>query len=544
MQHWQLLETYILPRRGIFINQTMPTPNTMNRGAAINTAILDPTGTQAMRKCAASMKAGLMSSSRPWFKIKPAMMEREALGEEVQMWFEEVEDRMYQVMAQSNFYDSMSQMFEDLVTFGTAPVIIYEDDKSVIHCYNPCPGEYFAAASSRFTVGSLYRLFVMTTAQIVEMFGVDNCPPDVRGMWQTKGASLEREFIIAHAIEPNFPLSGVGDSDVVVVPGDFPWREIYWVYGFANDRPLSKRGFKDPPFICPRWATTSNDAYGRSPGMDALPDIMQLQVETARKAEALEKMVRPPMLASMEMKNEPSSILPGHVTYVAQLGPDKGMRPSYTVNPQVEHMMKDLDAIQTRIKVGFFNDIFLMFADQEGDRRTAYENAQKAIEKLQVLGPVVEKSQSEAGAPAVQRVFNIMARKRMLPPIPSALRGLPLTVQFISMMALAQKAAATAGMERYAQVAGNLSAVYPEAKFKLNPFGFLNEYAETLGVSERIINSDDKAGKMMADLMKQQQQMQMAQEAMAAVEGAKTLSETSLGGGQSALSAMLGGGTA
>lgn len=539
--HWSLLETYILPRRGIFINQTTPTANLTNRGAAINTAILDPTGTQAMRKCAASMKAGLMSSSRPWFKIKPAMMEREALGEEAEAWFEEVEDRMYQVMAQSNFYDSMSQMFEDLVTFGTAPVIIYEDDKTVINCYNPCPGEYYAASSSRNTVGSLYRLFVMTTAQIVEMFGVENCPPDVRGMWQTKGASLEREFVIAHAIEPNFPLAGVGDGDVAVVPGDFPWREIYWVYGFANDRPLSKRGFKDEPFICPRWATTSNDAYGRSPAMDALGDIMQLQVETARKAEALEKMVRPPMLASMEMKNEPSSILPGHVTYVASLGADKGMRPTYTVNPQIEHMMKDLLEIQTRIKVGFFNDIFMMFADQEGDRRTAYENAQKAVEKLQVLGPVVEKSQSEAGSPAVKRVFNIMARKRMLPPVPEALRGVPLGIDFVSMMALAQKAAATAGMERYAQVTGNLTAIYPEAKYKLDPFGFLNNYGETLGVPKSITNSDDKANKLFAGFMKQQQEMQMAQEAMAAVQGAKTLSETELGAGQNALQMMIGG---
>jgi Bacteriophage head to tail connecting protein len=541
-QHWSLLETYLLPRRGIFINATQPTPNSMNRGSAVNQAILDPTGTQAMRKCAAGMQGGLMSSSRPWFKLKPAMAERESLGEAVEAWFEEVEDRMYEVMSKSNFYDSIAQMFEDLVTFGTAPVIIYEDTKDIIRCYNPCPGEYFAASSSAFRVETLYRLFVLTVSQIVEMFGLENCPRDVQGLWNTKGASLEVEKIVAHAIEPNFPIAGVADSDVAIVPGDFPWRELYWIWGGGNDRPLSKRGFKDPPFICPRWAVTSNDAYGRSPAMDALPDIMQLQVETARKAEALEKMVRPPMLASSEMKNEPSSILPGHVTYVSQLGPDKGMRPSYTVNPQIEHMMKDLLEIQTRIKTGFYNDLFLMFTEQEGDRRTAYENMQKALEKLQVLGPVVERTQNEAGSPAIKRIFNIMARKRLLPPAPEALRGVALDITYVSMMALAQRAAATAGMERYAQVTGNLSAIYPEAKFKLNPLGFLEEYADTLGVSKRIMNSNDTAKKMMDDLNKQMQQQQLAADAMAAVQGAETLSKTDLGGGQNALSAMIGGG--
>ncbi len=544
MNHYQLLETYILPRRGIFINATMPTPNSMIRGNPVNTAILNPTGTQAMRKCAAGMQGGLMSSSRPWFKLKPAMMERESLGEEVEAWFEEVEDRMYEVMSKSNFYDSIAQMFEDLVTFGTAPVIIYEDDQDIIRCYNPCPGEYFISSGSTMRVQTFDRLFVMTISQIVEMFGVENCPADVQSLWQSKGASLEVEKIVAHSIEPNFALSGLGGSDVYIVPGDFQWREVYWTWGGGSDKPLSKRGFKDVPFLCPRWATTSNDAYGRSPAMDALPDIMQLQVETARKAEAIEKMVRPPMLASMEMKNEPSSILPGHVTYVAQLGPDKGMRPSYTVNPQVEHMMKDLAEIEVRIQKGFFNDLFLMFTEQEGDRRTAYENMQKALEKLQVLGPVVERTQNEAGSPAIKRIFNIMARKRLLPPPPAALRGVALDITYVSMMALAQRAAATAGMERYAQVTGNLSAIYPEARFKLDPFGFLDEYADIMGVSKRIMNSNDKASKMQAAEQQRLQQQQMTQEALVAADAAKTLGDTSVGGGMSALSLMLGTGGA
>lgn len=519
----------------------MVVPN-QQRGAAINQAIIDPTGTQAMRICAAGMMGGLMSPGRPWFKLKPAMGERESLGEEVELWFEEVEDRMYQVMARSNFYDSGAQMFEDLTTFGTAPVIIYEDEQDIIRCYNPCPGEYRLSVGGTFRVNCLTRLFVMTTNQMVDFFGLENLPGDVQSLWQTKGSSLEIERIVAHMIEPNFPIAGIGSEDVYMVPSAFTWRELYWCWGVASDRPLSKRGFKDQPFVCPRWATTSNDPYGRSAGMDALPDIMQLQVETMRKAEALEKQVRPPMKASMEMKNEPSSILPGHVTYMTQIGADKGMAPMFTVQPQIEHMMKDLMEIQGRIGRGFFNQLFMSISTLEGDRRTAYEIAQRKQEELQVLGPVMERWHNEFASPAIKRIFRIMERKRLLPPLPEALQRESLAIDYVSPMALAQKAAATASQERFAAVTGNLSAIYPEAKFKLNALNFLDEYAEQLGVSKRILNSNDQAMKGYNDLVKQQQAQQMGQEAMALAQGAETLSKTEVGGGVNMLGMLMGQG--
>ena len=41
----------------------------------------------------------------------------------------------------------------------------------------------------------------------------------------------------------------------------------------------------------------SHEAFEIAPGMDALPDVKQLQLETRRKAQAIDKMVNPPMIA-------------------------------------------------------------------------------------------------------------------------------------------------------------------------------------------------------------------------------------------------------
>src|SRR5581483_2048907 len=172
----------------------------------------------------------------------------------------------------------------------------------------------------------------------------------------------------------------------------FSWREVYWIFGKDGEgmRPLSVRGFVDQPSTAARWTTQSNDAYGRGPGMDILPDVMQLQVMTRRMAEAIEKQVRPPLVADMQLKNQPSSTLPGHVTYVNGLGPSTGIRPIYEVNPDINAMAANIAAIQQRIKVGLFNDLFLMLEQKVGDKMTAYEVAAKMQEKLQVLGPVIE----------------------------------------------------------------------------------------------------------------------------------------------------------
>jgi len=540
-QHWQLLETYLLPRRGIFINTAMPTPNTMIRGVPINQAIVDPTATYAMRRCAAGMMSGLMSPSRPWFKLKEALKSRKESDADAQQWFEEVEDLMYDIMARSNFYDAGAQMFEDLVTFGTGPMIIYEDSMDVIRCYNPCCGEYFLGSSSAQRVEPLYRQFVFTISQIVEMFDLENCPRDVQQMWQQKGSALETEKIVCHAIEPNFSVQpNDTHSKVGVVPGDFAWREIYWIWGSSDEYPLSMRGFVDQPHIAPRWAVTSNDPYGRSVGMDVLPDIMQLQVESLRKAEAIEKMVRPPMLASMELKNEPSSILPGKVTYVNQLGPEKGMRPMYTVDPKIEHLTADLKEVQQRVREGFFNDLFMMLETSSNKNMTAYEVAQRQQEKLQVLGPVIERLQNEALGPAIKRVFRILERKNRLPPLPPSLQNTRLGIEYVGMLSIAQRAASTAGLERFAGTMGTMQAADPETADLWDRDEWARTYAEDLFLPKRIMRPEKQVKQMRAQRMEKVAQQEQMGAAMVGIEGAKTLSEIDIGGGQNAIAAMLG----
>lgn len=546
--NWSDLSTFLLPRRSMYLTQGtggIPTMNNTGRGREINQSILDPTGTFAVRVCAAGLMSGLASPSRPWFKITPKIRNFEP-DDAGKVWIDEVENRIYTVLAGSNFYNCFAQECEDLVVFGSAPTLIYEDEKDLIRLYNPCVGEYFFASSASLRVDGLYRRFLMTISQIVDFFGLENCPLEVQKLWQAKGSSLQMERMIAHSIEPNF---GIGADNAGKVPGNFTWREVYWVYGAGSEKPLSIRGFMDQPYTASRWATQGNDAYGRSPGMDVLPDVMQLQVETGRKAEALEKQVRPPLLADAQLKNQPASTLPGEVTYIQNLSATNGMRSIYQVNPDIRGMMEDIKEIQARIKTGLFNDLFNIFSEIPQGKMTAYETAQRVQEKLQLVGPIIDNMLGESLSPKLMRVYKIMTRKGMFPPMPDSLKGVPLGLSFISILALASQAASTGGIERLASFIGNLQAVDPNAMDNFNTDEAIQEMNTLLGNPHKILRDKNSIAQIRQKKDQQQAQLhasavanQTAGTANTAANAAQTLSQTEVGAGKTALSQLLSGG--
>lgn len=549
IEHYALIAQYLSPRRSLWLSNggvDQPVPNSMVRGLPVNQAILDPTATYAMQVCAAGMMSGLMSPSRPWFKLGPGIRDF-PLDKAGQLWYEEVEDRCYTVMAESNFYDQAATMIKDLVSYGTGPMLIYEDEEDIIRCHTPVVGEYYLLVGPTFRIEGFIRQYALTVAQCVEQFGLDNCPPDVQQLWQQKGSSLEREIIIAHIIEPNFSIQRPGEKKPFgKLKGDFAFREVYWKYGSATPKPLSIRGFHELPFIAPRWQVNGNDPYGSDcPGMVALGDIMQLQQETRRKAELLEKLVRPPLNASIELKNQPSSILPGHATYSSN-PKEKGMYPIFEVNPQgLPGISADIQLVQQRIKSGFFNDLFLMLAQATKDM-TAYEVAQRQQEKLQVLGPVIERFQNEGGGPAVRRVLSILNRKKLLPPMPRSLMGVPMKIDYISMLALAQKSVATAGIERVMTVTLKVAteAQKPELLDILDWEEGIKEYGDQLAVSHKLFNDEKQIEQLRAaraQQAKQAQAMQAATHAAPALAGAaKDVAGIDVGGGINAAQLMLG----
>ena len=525
--HWRELANYILPRR----YKWLITANEARRGAPINQYIIDSTGTRAARNLASGMLSGITSPSRPWFELKLDITDDDPASE-VNIWLATVRERMMRVFAESNFYTSMAIHFFDLVVFGTGVSIIYEDFDDVINLQNPAAGEYYCALSPKNTINTVYREFTKTISQLVAQFSKENTSPDVQRMFEQGGINLTREIIVCHAIEPNLPSPGAP-------PARFKYRELYWEKGKNEPEVLLVRGINEWPCMATRWDVVSNDAYGRSPGMDALGFIKQLQQETKRKAQAIDKMVNPPLLADIQLKNQPASSIPGGITYVAGLGTNTGLKPIYQVMPPIQELKEDIAEIQATIKDTFFNDLFLTITNLQTVRSAAEIDARRE-EKLMLLGPVLERFQNEALDPAIERVFGIMSRLKLFPPAPAAIAGKPLQVEYSSILAEAQKATATGGIERMFSMAGSLAGVNPEALDNIDFDKAIDRYAELLSVPPDIIRSSAAVGKLRDARSKQQQQQAALQQTLPAVKGAQVLAQTPMNNGQSALDQIMG----
>jgi hypothetical protein len=274
--------------------------------------------------------------------------------------------------------------------------------------------------------------------------------------------------------------------------------------------------------------------------MDALGCVKQLQLEQRRKAQAIDKVVNPPLKAHVSMKNQPAIMMPGGVTYVTDMSAaNSGIAPVYEVKPQLQEMLEDIQDVRELIGKMFFTDLWQMLANETKDM-TAFEVAQRKEEKLIVLGPVIERNENEGLDPDLDRIFAIMNRRGMIPPAPPEIHGFPLQVQYVSMLAQAQRAASTGAMEQVVAFVGRLLAADPSAIDNIDIDESIDEYADMMGVSPKIIRATKAVMQIRAARQQAQQQQQAMQQTMAGVQGAQTLSQTPVGQGGTALDAMLG----
>lgn len=542
--HWRELADYFLPRRYRWVI----TPNMMSRGSPINGHILDSTGVICARNLASGLVSGKSSPTRPWFKLRVGTIDS-TLTSPTSLWLAECERILYLIFAESNFYNSIAQFYYDLVIFGTATQLIFEDFENVINCINPCAGEYYIDIDGKYRPTIFYREFTMTISAVVDEFGLENCSDSVqRAYTLADGAGLTREIIVAHSIEPNDD----GNAAKFGFPNKFAFRELYWEWGGSaspqggNTQPrgfLRRKGYFERPNICGRWDLVSNDPYGRSPGMDALPDQKQLQLESRRKAQAIDKMVNPPLVADVQLKNQPASLLPGGMTYIQGYSASgkPGISSIYDTKFPVAEITEDLNEVRTRLAKTFFNDV-LMTASQYETRSnvTAIEWDMRKSESLVALGPALERIDHEVLGPVLDRVFGIANRAGILPPAPPEIQGQMINVEYVSMLQQAQQAAASAGIERVLTLAGNLLGAKPDVMDNIDVDYALDKYSELLNNDPKMIRSPDQLAQIREERAKQQAAAVEAEQLKAMTEAGKNLSAIDLGGGNAA-QALAGG---
>ena len=497
MAHWQELSNFLLPRSGRYFMQDR------NRGGRRHNAIYDSTGTRAVRVLAAGMMAGMTSPARPWFRLATPDPELNKHAP-VKIWLADVTRRMLAVFAKSNVYRGLHTTYEELGVFGTSAKVVMPDFKNVIHHYSLTAGEYCLATDFRGNVNTLAREFEKTVAEVVAEFGLENCSIAVQNLYRQR--NLSAWVPVMHVIEPR-----TDREHGVKGVKNMPWRSSYFEAGGDADRCLREGGFEDFPALCSRWALSGGDIYGNSPGMEALGDVKQLQQEQLRKGQGIDYMTKPPLQAPSSMKNSEVDMLPGGVSFYDGATPGGGIRNAFEVRLDLSHLLEDIRDVRERVKGAFYADLFLMLANQTDARMTATEVAERHEEKLLMLGPTVERLHNEELNPLIESTFTAMLRGNLLPPAPEELHGMDLEVDFISMLAQAQRAIGTNSVDRFVGNLGTLAQIKPGVLDKFDEDEWAEQYSDMLGIDPSLIVASDKVALIRQAKAQAAQQAQQAQ---------------------------------
>lgn len=495
------------------------TASEVNQGGKKHQHINDETAIFSRRTLAAGMMSGVTSPARPWFRLglhDKGLMEHGP----VKQWLHVCTELMRAVFASSNTYNALHSCYEELAVFGTWADLVLPDFDNVVHHYPMTFGEYMIATDHRGVVNTLAREFSMTVGQMAKQFGKENLSPTARNLY-AKG-NYDAWVEVYHLIEPR-EMYDTRKKD----GKNMPFASCYFEPAREDwDKYLSEGGFKRFPGLCPRWTVTGGDIYGRSPGMDAQGSVAQLQHETLRKSQAIEYQVFPPLQAPTTYKDNAQARLPGGISYVDSVGAGTGIRSAWEVNIQLQPLLMSIADVRDRIRTAYYTDLFLMLASQPANgSMTATEVAERHEEKLLMLGPVLERLHTELLSPLIDITFDRLTAAGVLPEPPPEIAGMDLDIQFISVLAQAQRAVAVSGMERMLATTMQISAAVPTILDKVDFDQVVDDLADAFGVNPALVRPDADVAQLRQAQAQQQQAMQAAAAAPAAVDAAKTASE-------------------
>ncbi|CAM7035326.1 portal protein [Morganella morganii] len=527
--HWRELSDFTRPRSTRF------TASEVNRGDRRNSKIIDPAAVMAARTLSSGMMSGITSPARPWFRLATPDRDLMDYGP-VKLWLETVEQRMNEVFNRSNLYQSLPLMYEDLGTFATGAMAVVADPQRVIRTVPFPTGSFYIANGADLSVDTAVREFSMTVRQVITEFGMDAVSDTVKSQWNS--GQYSQWVNVVHAVYPNL------DRQTGKLEAKHKaYKSVYYEATSTDDKLLRESGYDEFPIMAPRWEVNGEDVYGSScPGMVALGSVKALQLLQRRKAQMIDKITNPPLQAPASIKSQRISTIPGGINYLPMADVNNQIKPLFEIPANgTNGLLEDIQDTRQIIDHAYFVDLFRMMQTVNTRSMPVEAVAEMREEKLLMLGPVLQRLDSELLDKLINRTFSVMAENNLLPVPPDEMQGMQLKVEYISVMAQAQKAIGVSSIERFIGFTSGIGQFSPDALDKINVDETIDAYAASIGVPPSVVATNEQVAQIRENRAQQQAMAQQMQMAQAAVGGAQALGNTPMDD-NSALTALAGGG--
>jgi hypothetical protein len=484
--HWQEVADYMQPRKA-------DVTKSRSKGDKRTELIFDSSPLQSVELLAASLHGMLTNPSTPWFSLrfKEYEMENE---DEAKEWLEDATEVMYSAFNKSNFQQEIFELYHDLITFGTAAMFIEEDDDDILKFSTRHINEMYIAENDKGRIDTVFRKFKLSARSAIQKFGTVSANISV----VAKKDPYE-EVEILHAVYPR------SDFDPKKQDKDnMPFASIYLDASSGDE--LSVSGFREFPFVVPRYLKASHEIYGRSPAMTALPDVKMLNEMSKTTIKSAQKQVDPPLLVPDDGFILPVRTVPGGLNFYRSGTRDRIETLNIGANTPLGLNMEEQR--RNSIRNAFYVNQLMM---QQGPQMTATEVIQRNEEKMRLLGPVLGRLQSELLKPLIDRCFALILRKNLFRPAPEFLSGKDIEIEYVSPLAKAQKSTELQSIMRAIEIMGSLANVAPVFDH-INMDKLVRHLADIVGVPQKILKPQSELNAQREEAQAQQQQMEQMQQ--------------------------------
>lgn len=466
---WQELTDYIIPRKNDIIIDRFP-------GEKRNFQVFDNTAIQANQLLAGALHGLLTNPAAQWFVLTTGIEQLDN-RDDVRKYLQDTSVILHNIMNNSNFQTEAHENYLDLGSIGTAGLSIVEDPDMVVRFKAMHIAELYIAENNKGFVDEVHRAFKWDATKIISQFGSERVHKDVLKAWKSNSS---KEFEMVHAVYPRHQ-----DPDEEKDPGSLPIVSQFILPEYEFE--LLEEGFNEQPIIVPRWAKSAGEEYGRSPGMNALPDIRTLNEMTRVTIVGAQKTIDPPIQMPDDGFVLPIVSTPGGINYFRSGSTDR-IEPLFN-DSRIDFGFQAMSEKRNRVRESFFVDQLQLTT---GPQMTAAEVAQRTEERLTLLGPLLARQRPEYLKPVVDRVFGIANRRKLLPEAPAVLKGRNIDVRYSSAIAQVQRAREVQNVLRTMEAVTPFINLNPAVADNFNGDEAVRVVAKLLNFPQRAINNREK----------------------------------------------------
>ena len=492
----------------------LPTHNSQFNGSVTKAArqgerVFDSTAIMAARDLASAIHATITNPAMKWSHLR---FTEDALNNNHDgvAWLDQVTELVYYNLSNSNFDLQAGQAYLSLVALATA-VIYHEevDDSSSTYNFANWHLSEVAYAENKYgVVDYICRKFKMTYKQLIEKFP-DSCPQYV---YEKAECNPLEEEEVWHVIGPRDPAE-VKTGDIgKSLPNERPFYSCYLIA--KEDHVLGEDGFYEFPVYCPRWAKLPGEVYGYGCGHVSRGDVRTLCKLREEKLRAMAKAVNPPMLARRNSIST-ADLRPGKITFVDDMEHLK----EFVTQTRFDALQLETQELTASIKSAFYIDKLMLPPRTETGEMTAYEISQRLEQMQTILGPALNRLNTEFLQPMILRCVKILLRRNELPPLPESVvslmqqlgkdpRNIDVEINFVNSLSRSQQLGELRNIQSFVQETFQMAQAHPEVLDKLDFDELVNYAARIRSIPESLILPDEKVAQIRQDRQKQMQQQQ------------------------------------